>query len=133
MNLAIFILKTGSEILTGNFLFKKKIISYIFICHRWKGENISAAEVEALISKVTGNLDATAYGVEIGNLEGRAGMVTIVDPIGQLNLEQLASDVDKCLPVYARPLFIRIAQKVSSYYFSEILWKNLGGKNSFIN
>lgn len=74
---------------------------------------MSAAEVEGLVSKAAGNLDVTVYGVEVGNLEGRAGMATIVDPIGQLKLDQLAQEVDRCLPSYARPLFIRIAQRVN--------------------
>ena len=45
---------------------------------RWRGENVSTLEVEATISNVLELKDATAYGVEIPNTEGRAGMVTIL-------------------------------------------------------
>jgi len=83
------------------------------IFHRWKGENVSANEVEELVGKAVGKLDVTVYGVEVGNLEGRAGMATIVDPEGQLDLDALAPKIDKCLPSYARPLFIRVAEKVN--------------------
>lgn len=32
---------------------------------RWKGENVSTTEVEAIIHKIIGLKDATVYGVEI--------------------------------------------------------------------
>lgn len=57
---------------------------------------------------MAGLRDVTVYGVEVGNLEGRAGMATIVDPDGQLDLKILAQEFDKHLPAYARPLFLRI-------------------------
>ena len=50
-------------------------LSFVF---RWRGENVSTLEVEATISNVLELKDATAYGVEIPNVEGRAGMVTIL-------------------------------------------------------
>ena len=49
-----------------------------FLHTRWRGENVSTLEVEATISNVLKLKDATAYGVEIPNTEGRAGMVTIL-------------------------------------------------------
>ena len=49
----------------------------IFIC-RWRGENVSTLEVEATISNILELKDATAYGVDIPNVEGRAGMATIL-------------------------------------------------------
>ena len=39
---------------------------------------MSTLEVEATISNILELKDATAYGVEIPNTEGRAGMVTIL-------------------------------------------------------
>jgi citronellyl-CoA synthetase len=50
-------------------------LNFVF---RWRGENVSTLEVEATISNVLELKDATAYGVEIPNVEGRAGMVTIL-------------------------------------------------------
>jgi len=36
----------------------------VFI-YRWKGENVSTAEVEAVVSNVAGFKDAVVYGVEV--------------------------------------------------------------------
>lgn len=44
---------------------------------------------------------------QIPNTEGRAGMCGIADPDDSLNLEQLVKDLNKDLPKYARPIFIR--------------------------
>jgi hypothetical protein len=52
---------------------------------RWRGENVSTLEVEATISNVLELRDATAYGVEIPNVEGRAGMATILVKVGLLS------------------------------------------------
>ncbi|XP_067006240.2 long-chain fatty acid transport protein 1 [Anabrus simplex] len=75
---------------------------------RWRGENVSTSEVEAVISNVVGLKDAVVYGVEIPNLEGRAGMAAIVDQDNSLDLELLLEGIKKNLPPYARPLFIRV-------------------------
>ncbi|XP_065226308.1 long-chain fatty acid transport protein 4-like isoform X1 [Planococcus citri] len=75
---------------------------------RWKGENVSTGEVEMVIQKLIGFKDCTVYGVQVGDLEGKAGMVAIVDPKYEIDLDNLADGIDKNLPVYARPLFLRI-------------------------
>jgi len=79
---------------------------------RWKGENCSTAEVEAVISNVVGLKDAVAFGVEIPGNEGRAGMAAIADPDDTLDMEALAIGINKNLPSYARPLFIRPLKEV---------------------
>lgn len=81
---------------------------------RWKGENVSTAEVEATVSGIVKLNDAVAYGVEIPGQEGRAGMVAIVDENNQLDLEKLYRDLQLALPAYARPLFIRILKNVDT-------------------
>ncbi|XP_076056825.1 long-chain fatty acid transport protein 4-like isoform X2 [Oratosquilla oratoria] len=78
---------------------------------RWRGENVSTSEVEGIVSKIAGNSDAVVYGVEVPGTEGRAGMAAIHDPEGTLDLEELAEGIQKSLPSYARPLFIRIVTK----------------------
>ncbi|XP_045505495.1 long-chain fatty acid transport protein 1 [Colias croceus] len=75
---------------------------------RWRGENVSTAEVEGVISNLIGLKDAVVYGVAIPNVEGRAGMAAIADPERKLDFESLAIGLKTSLPVYARPLFIRI-------------------------
>lgn len=32
---------------------------------RWRGENVSSTEVEGIVSKQAGNMDAVVYGVEV--------------------------------------------------------------------
>ncbi|XP_050675511.1 long-chain fatty acid transport protein 4 [Leptidea sinapis] len=75
---------------------------------RWRGENVSTSEVEAAISRVANHRDAVVYGVLIPNTEGRAGMCGLVDADNTLDLEQLALDLSRELPAYARPVFLRI-------------------------
>ncbi|XP_047041487.1 long-chain fatty acid transport protein 4-like [Helicoverpa zea] len=75
---------------------------------RWRGENVSTTEVEAAISRVAEHRDAVVYGVLVPNTEGRAGMCGIVDVDGTLDLEILARNLARDLPVYARPVFIRV-------------------------
>ncbi len=81
---------------------------------RWRGENVSTSEVEGIIQKHIHLNDAVVYGVEVPGLEGRAGMVAIVDPNGTLNLAGLNESLKKSLPAYARPIFIRIMQEVDT-------------------
>jgi solute carrier family 27 fatty acid transporter 1/4 len=79
---------------------------------RWKGENCSTAEVEAVVSNVADLKDSVAFGVEVPGNEGRAGMSAIADPEGTLDLDALTAGINKSLPSYARPLFIRILHQV---------------------
>jgi len=44
----------------------------------------------------------------VPNTEGKAGMVAIVDEAGNLDFDQLSLGINKSLPVYARPLFLRV-------------------------
>merc|ERR1719295_1015760 len=79
---------------------------------RWKGENVSTMEVEAMISQVIGLRDCVVYGVEIPGTEGRAGMAAIPDPDKRVDLASLyAGMVDK-LPSYARPIFLRFVDEI---------------------
>jgi solute carrier family 27 fatty acid transporter 1/4 len=52
------------------------------------------------------------YFPQVRGSEGRAGMAAIVDQDDSLNLTTLAEGLNKALPSYARPLFIRIVRKV---------------------
>uniref|UniRef100_A0A1B6DSZ8 long-chain-fatty-acid--CoA ligase n=2 Tax=Clastoptera arizonana TaxID=38151 RepID=A0A1B6DSZ8_9HEMI len=79
---------------------------------RWKGENVATSEVEAVISNVVGLRDAIVFGVEIPNLEGRAGMAVIVDEDGILEMEELVKGMKESLPSYARPIFLRVIKQV---------------------
>ncbi|CAL8126308.1 unnamed protein product [Orchesella dallaii] len=79
---------------------------------RWKGENCSTAEVEAVVSNVCGLKDAVVYGVEIPGADGRAGMAAILDPEETVDMSSLAAGVTRALPSYARPLFVRVVKQI---------------------
>jgi solute carrier family 27 fatty acid transporter 1/4 len=79
---------------------------------RWKGENCSTSEIEAQVSNEAGYRDCVVYGVEIPNVEGRAGMAAITDPERTLDLKALGDNLRKSLPSYARPQFLRILEKI---------------------
>ncbi|XP_063983453.1 long-chain fatty acid transport protein 4 isoform X1 [Diachasmimorpha longicaudata] len=79
---------------------------------RWKGENVSTSEVEAIVSNLVNYRDCMVYGVEVKGAEGKAGMVAIYDENGTLDVNQLAQSIREHLPVYARPQFVRILTKI---------------------
>ncbi|XP_072948025.1 long-chain fatty acid transport protein 1 [Epargyreus clarus] len=75
---------------------------------RWRGENVSTAEVEGVISNLIGLKDTVVYGVSIPNVEGKAGMAAIADPERKVDLAALSKGLHTSLPAYSRPLFFRI-------------------------
>ena len=95
---------------------------------RWRGENVSTAEVEAVISNLLGHTSAVVYGVEVTKdssdvlpirelsqvpgAEGRAGMAAIVKEGGKIDLKKLATGLRKSLPHYARPMFVRLIKEL---------------------
>jgi fatty-acyl-CoA synthase len=74
---------------------------------RWKGENVSASEVEAILSNCRGVVDAAVYGVTIAGTEGRAGMAALV-VTSDFDPAVFRREVAGRLPPYARPVFLRI-------------------------
>jgi len=80
---------------------------------RWKGENVSTAEVVTKISAFPGVLEAIVYGVTIPGTEGRAGMVVVV-AAKDFDLDTFHTHLVKNLPDYARPLFLRICDKIET-------------------
>ncbi len=77
---------------------------------RWKGENVSTAEVELAIQKTAGVLAAVVYGVTVPRSDGRAGMAALqVGP--DFSLGVLVSSLDGSLPAYARPVFLRLIEQ----------------------
>uniref|UniRef100_A0A5S6R1B8 long-chain-fatty-acid--CoA ligase n=1 Tax=Trichuris muris TaxID=70415 RepID=A0A5S6R1B8_TRIMR len=92
---------------------------------RWKGENVSTSEVEGLIQRVAGLADAAVYGVMVPGTEGRAGMASIVDEKGTLDLTKLLSELSELLPKYAIPVFIRLCSKVNLTGTHKLIKSNL--------
>ncbi len=78
---------------------------------RWKGENVATAEVAEAIAEFPGVTEATVYGVAVRGAEGAAGMATIVAD-GAIDLAALREHLVRRLPAYARPLFLRIKDRI---------------------
>ncbi|KQY27472.1 long-chain acyl-CoA synthetase [Caulobacter sp. Root1455] len=80
---------------------------------RWKGENVATSEVSERLSAVPGVKEVNVYGVTIGELDGKAGMASlVVEP--EFEIAALAEYVDRELPVYARPIFVRLQPEIET-------------------
>jgi fatty-acyl-CoA synthase len=75
--------------------------------YRWKGENVSAAEVTTALMAGRGVIDAVVYGVSVPGADGRAGAAAL-QVNGEFDLAAFRAEVALRLPPYARPLFLRI-------------------------
>jgi fatty-acyl-CoA synthase len=80
--------------------------------YRWKGENVSTAEVAETIARFPGTVDVDVYGVPVPGADGKAGMAAIVVETG-FDLGALRTHIMRCLPAYARPLFLRIQGEIA--------------------
>ena len=101
---------------TGDLIRKDKRGHHFFVdrigdTFRWKGENVSTNEVSEVISQYPNVIEANVYGVYIPKCDGRACMVA-VDVEDAFDFEGLISFAAKHLPVYARPIFIRIQDEI---------------------
>lgn len=96
---------------------------------RWKGENVSTTEVEAVITNILHLRDVVAYGVEVPGSEGRAGMAAIVGTRESVDLSGLAQQLFLSLPHYAVPLFLRLIGSVDltgTYKLKKVKLRNEG-------
>lgn len=65
-----------------------------------------------LVLKATLNFMPVFRDIIVLCIVGRAGMAAINDPDNKLNLIALASGLARSLPTYARPLFVRVLDKI---------------------
>ncbi|MDE0450543.1 MAG: long-chain-acyl-CoA synthetase [Gammaproteobacteria bacterium] len=80
---------------------------------RWKSENVSTNEVGEIINGFEGIEFCNVYGVEVPGADGRAGMAAVRLAEGHdLDLAGLASYVERELPPYARPVFVRVQSEI---------------------
>ena len=77
---------------------------------RWKSENVSTTEVGEIVNGHPQVQICNVYGVEVPNTDGRAGMAALVLEAGveALDLEDFSAFVNRELPAYARPVFLRL-------------------------
>jgi fatty-acyl-CoA synthase len=78
---------------------------------RWKGENVSTAEVAEAIAGIPGVQDAVVYGVRVPGTEGRAGMAAVVTS-GDFDLANFRDNLLTHLPEYAVPVFLRLRNAI---------------------
>jgi fatty-acyl-CoA synthase len=74
---------------------------------RWKGENVSTAEVWSTLAGCHGVLEGVVYGVDVAGADGRAGMAAMV-VAGDFDPAAFYQEVASRLPDYARPVFLRV-------------------------
>ncbi len=80
---------------------------------RWKGENVAASEVAAVLAEFPGIETATVYGVTFPGAEGKAGMAAVIADT-TLDLAGLRVHLAQRLPAYARPLFLRLTDRIDA-------------------
>jgi len=80
---------------------------------RWKGENVATSEVAEALSVFPGVKEANVYGVEVPGGEGKAGMAALVTGSG-FELAALSAYLEKNLPFFARPIFLRFQQEIET-------------------
>ncbi|XP_046845148.1 long-chain fatty acid transport protein 4-like [Xenia sp. Carnegie-2017] len=96
---------------------------------RWRGENVSTSEVEAIMANVLSLNSVVVYGVEIPGCEGRAGMAAIEDPHDVIDVKFLSQKLRELLPSYAKPVFLRITNTVDvtgTFKFQKAVLKKEG-------
>ncbi|XP_062264523.1 long-chain fatty acid transport protein 1a [Platichthys flesus] len=81
---------------------------------RWRGENVSTTEVEGILSSLLGQTDVAVYGAAVPGVEGKAGMAAIADATGSFDCNDFLQQVQRALPPYARPVFLRISPNVDT-------------------
>ena len=108
---------TGDLIRTIDVGFAMGLPHYQFVdrvgdTFRWRAENVSTNEVGEILNACDQVEISNVYGVDIPGAEGKAGMAAItLTPGQQFNAAEFTEFVDRKLPVFARPVFVRIEQE----------------------
>jgi fatty-acyl-CoA synthase len=97
---------------TGDLMRRDERGFYYFVdrvgeTYRWKGENVSTAEVLTALTASRGVAEGVVYGVSVPGADGRAGTAALVVN-ADFDLAEFRAEVVARLPPYARPVFLRI-------------------------
>jgi len=103
---------------TGDLMRRDERGFYYFVdrvgeTYRWKGENVSTAEVLTALTASRGVIDAVVYGVTVPGADGRAGTAAL-QVNGEFDLAAFRAEVATRLPPYARPVFLRIVSTLEA-------------------
>jgi fatty-acyl-CoA synthase len=103
---------------TGDLMRRDERGFYYFVdrvgeTYRWKGENVSTAEVLTALTASRGVLDGVVYGVTVPGADGRAGTAALVVD-ATFDLAAFRADLTERLPAYARPVFVRLLRSIES-------------------
>ncbi len=103
--------------------------------YRWKGENVSTTEVEEVANTLPQISLSTVYGVKMPGGDGRAGMIAIIPEcnIDDFDLKGLGDHLQRTLPSYAIPKFIRLNKNIECTATHKIKKINLKLENFDIN
>src|SRR5450432_2823534 len=97
---------------TGDLMRRDERGFYYFVdrvgeTYRWKGENVSTAEVLTALTASRGVVEGVVYGVGVPGTDGRAGTAALVVN-SEFDIAAFRAEVALRLPPYARPVFIRL-------------------------
>ncbi len=103
---------------TGDLMRRDEKGFYYFVdrvgeTYRWKGENVSTAQVLAALSAAPGVLEGVVYGVQVPGMDGRAGMAALVVD-ESFDLVEFRRVAASGLPSYARPVFLRLLDQLEA-------------------
>jgi fatty-acyl-CoA synthase len=103
---------------TGDLMRRDERGFYYFVdrvgeTYRWKGENVSTAEVLTAITAIRGVLEGVVYGVSVPGADGRAGIAALLVD-SDFDLAAFRAEVAARLPPYARPVFLRILSSLEA-------------------
>lgn len=109
----------GDRVFSSGDIVYKDELGYVYFKNRtgdtfrWRGENVSTTEVEAVVTSLAANpsIGCAVFGVPVPGVEGCAGMAAVTDPRRSLNLQSLLEGFQTMLPPYAIPIFLRIVSQ----------------------
>jgi fatty-acyl-CoA synthase len=103
---------------TGDLMRRDQHGFYYFVdrvgdTYRWKGENVSTAEVLSALTACRGVIDGVVYGVTVPGSDGRAGTAALVVE-KDFDVARFREEAASRLPPYARPVFLRILSSLEA-------------------